>query len=89
MSTIWGMCLVLEITELNSNQVISLDIIMEIIYAIGYGILELQDIHLMFVMKTAQLIATFNVNGVDDSLTRQPLIQVLYGKESFSIDTHT
>ena len=23
---------------------------------------------------------TFNVNGVDDSLTRQPLIQVLYGK---------
>ena len=23
---------------------------------------------------------TFNVNGVDDSITRQPLIQVLYGK---------
>ena len=23
---------------------------------------------------------TFNVNGVDDSITRRPLIQVLYGK---------
>ena len=30
---------------------------------------------------------TFNVNGVDDSLTRQPLIQVLYGKKILSIYT--
>ena len=32
---------------------------------------------------------TFNVNGAENSFTRQPLIQVMYGKESFSIDIHT
>ena len=32
---------------------------------------------------------TFNVNGAENSFTRQPLIQVMYGKEIFSIDIHT
>ena len=56
MSIIWGMCLVLGTTELNSNQVMSLDIIMQMKCAIGYRILELWDIHLTFVMKIAHRI---------------------------------